>query len=101
MTTERFGASGDVLVHLNGRFGPDEANEVGALLGTATIGSRLTLDFTRVREFQDLAFGALAEAVMNSAATVALRGLATHQRRMLRYLGVEAPPPPVDAEAPL
>ncbi|HTT71474.1 MAG TPA: STAS domain-containing protein [Anaeromyxobacteraceae bacterium] len=99
MTTERLAPTGDLLVHLNGRFGPTEAHEVGELLGTALNGSRLTLDFTGVREFQDLAFGALAEAVMHCPATVALRGLAMHQRRMLRYLGVEAPAQP-PAELP-
>ena len=102
MTTENLESSGDILVHLNGRFGPSEAHEVGELLGTASTGSHLTLDFTRVREFQDLAFGALAEAVMHCPATVALRGLAMHQRRMLRYLGVgEQPGLPTTAEAQL
>jgi len=98
MTTESLGSGRDILVHLNGRFGLAEAHEVKALLGTALTGSRLTLDFTRVREFQDLAFGDLAEAVMHCPATVALRGLAMHQRRMLRYLGVsESRPETADA----
>lgn len=77
------------LFQLEGQFGPAEAKAVHALLARADRGTHLTIDFSKVGEFQDIAIGALAHSVMSCSATVALRGLATHQRRLLRYLGVE------------
>lgn len=99
MTTEAIASPGNFLVRLNGRFGPNEARELQQVLASAPGSAHFTLDFTRVREYQDLAIGALADAMTSCAATVNLRGLAMHQRRVLRYLGVaeNTPAPEIDA----
>lgn len=44
------------------------------------------VDFSRVREFQDLAVAVLSPALQDRV--VELRGLDTHHQRMFRYFGV-------------
>jgi hypothetical protein len=47
------------------------------------------LDLRRVTSFQDAALGTLAQAMlMGGPGQVVVRGLGHHQRRVLRYLGV-------------
>lgn len=89
MTVEKQEGGGAFLFRLSGRFGPEEARAVEKVLATAERGAHLVLDFTRVRELQDRAMGTLADGLRCCRAAVALRGLALHQRRMLRYLGVD------------
>ena len=94
MSFERIVSRDGVTFRLNGRFGPEEAKALGQALAEASRGKRLTIDFSWVREFQDLAFGALADSMRRCKGSVELLGLALGQRRILRYLGVE-----IDAEA--
>jgi anti-anti-sigma regulatory factor len=89
MLSEASALGDGTLFQLEGQFGLAEAQAVHELLSQADRGTRLTIDFSKVGVFQDIAIGALANSVMKCPATVALRGLATHQRRLLRYLGVE------------
>ncbi len=86
-------SSTDLLYRLERRFGPAEARALGERLAAAVPGSRLTLDFSDVREFEDVAVGALAQALTTSSrAAVAIHGLSLHQQRMLKYLGVDVGP---------
>lgn len=78
-----------VLLRLDRRFGLAEAAALKKALAQTTPGSRLTFDFSAVREFQDLAVASLAEALRNYGAGAEILGLSLHQRRMLRYFGVE------------
>jgi hypothetical protein len=70
---------------------PDAEHLRDTLLALRPI-SRLDLDFTRVREFQDSAIAILASALNALPETeIVLRGLTMHQRRLLKYFGVETP----------
>jgi hypothetical protein len=72
------------------RFGPAEAKALTETLAAADPKSHFTLDFSGVREFEDVAVGALAQALAGCTRdAVALRGLSLHQRRMLKYFGVD------------
>jgi hypothetical protein len=80
----------NLLYRFERRFGPAEAMVLGKALAAASAGSRLTLDFSDVRDFDDVAVGVLAHALASSCrAAVALHGLSLHQERMLGYLGVD------------
>jgi hypothetical protein len=83
-------ASAGQLYRFEQRFGPAEARALTETLAAADPGSHFTFDFSDVREFEDVAVGALAEALTGRPRdAVALRGLSLHQRRMLRYFGVD------------
>jgi hypothetical protein len=83
-------ASADQLYRFERRFGPAEARALTETLAAADPGSRFTLDFSGVREFEDVAVGALAQALAGCTRdAVALLGLSLHQRRMLKYFGVD------------
>ena len=78
-----------VMLRMDRRFGPAEVEELQEVLARATPGSHLTFDFSAVREFQDLAVASLAQLLTRVPnATVEVFGLSLHQRRMLRYFGV-------------
>ncbi len=89
MPFDKIASRNGSVYRLEGQFGPDEARAVVQELAEAPLGSVLSFDFSKVRDFQDLAFGAVAEAVRHSRASAQLHGLGTRQRRILRYLGVE------------
>jgi hypothetical protein len=92
MTWSETSASADLLYRFERRFGPAEARALVKTLAAADPGSHVTLDFSDVREFEDVAVGALAEALTGCTRDlVDLRGLSLHQRRMLRYLGTSRP----------
>ncbi len=78
------------LVYRFERFGPAEATALMETLAGVHAASRFTLDFSEVREFEDVAMGPLAQVLTSrSQELIDLRGLSLHQQRMLRYLGVE------------
>ena len=57
----------------------------------------ILLDFTRTREFSDLAVAVLAHGLAGGTHRVGFRGVGQHELRILRYCGVpvdgpEAPP---------
>jgi hypothetical protein len=78
-----------LLVVLEGTFDADEAKSLGPLLDELPDG-RLTLDFSRCIDVRDRGLAVLAELLASRERPVSLRGLRTHQRRLLRYLGLEA-----------
>lgn len=56
----------------------------------------LTLDFSLVRSFSDIAVAVLARALSEVQRPFALRGLRQHQLRMFRYCGVDVTEAPAD-----
>ncbi|HZZ83065.1 MAG TPA: STAS domain-containing protein [Anaeromyxobacteraceae bacterium] len=62
--------------------------------------ARVTLDFSLVREFSDIAVAVLARALTEVTRPCALRGLRQHQLRIFKYCGVElGDDSPADPEA--
>jgi anti-anti-sigma regulatory factor len=79
---------GALVLQLGKEFSAPEAERLHETVLSFSPLSQLTLDFTRVREFHDAAFGMLAKTLgAQCAVKVVLRGLTLHQFRMLRYLG--------------
>lgn len=90
METSIESAAGDLRVRLGRRFdAPDAERVADAVLAFAPF-SRLTVDFTNVREFSDAAVIPLARTLAGlDRVHVLLRGMTRHQYRLLRYLGLE------------
>ncbi len=80
----------DQVIRFDGVFDIDAARQVQAAIADAMPGRRLQLDLTHVREFHDFPVAMLAQALTAARSIdVVVRGLTQHQRRLLRYLGVE------------
>lgn len=72
------------------RFAVAEAERLAETIAALGPVVRLTLDFSDVREFEDAAVVPLARILRALVpGSVSLRGLTLHQRRMLKYFGVE------------
>ena len=83
-------AHGELLVKFGKRFGSAEAQRLVRVVDEFQPLARVTLDFTEVCEFEDVAIVPLATALaMLSTVPVRVRGLTLHQSRMLRYFGIE------------
>ncbi len=80
---------GDHVVVLEGLFDAAEARALTPALHDLPLGD-LTLDFSRCVDVRDRGIALLAEQLAAIGRPVALRGLRAHQRRLLRYLGLEA-----------
>jgi STAS domain len=80
----------ELLIRLDGVFDGPAARRVEATLARARPGTRFRIDLTHIREFHDFGVMVLANAVTRCPVMVALRGLRTHQIRLLRYFGVKA-----------
>jgi hypothetical protein len=78
-----------LVVALEGPFDAEDAEALGATLGGLPEGA-LTLDFTRCDPVRDRGLALLAVRLASLGRAVRLRGLGSHQRRLLRYLGLEA-----------
>ncbi len=87
-------ATDDVTIEMDGVFDGATALKLRERLDAARhLGKRIVLDFSKVSELRDFGMGVLAHGLAERAASlprVSLRGLRTHQLRMLRYLGVDA-----------
>lgn len=80
----------EVVVELEGAFDVPAAKRVGGLLERARPGDAIRIDAARVSAFEDFGLAVLAQALGETrAARVALRGLRSHQLRILRYFGVD------------
>ena len=83
----------EVTFKLDGVFDGASAWELRHALEAVQKGSKVVLDFTRVREFYDFGVAVLAYGLAQRSPTVprvTLKGLRTHQLRMFRYFGVDA-----------
>jgi hypothetical protein len=77
-----------LVVRFDGVFDMAAAENALKVLAQVPAGSEIYIDLTQVREFHDRGVALLAEGLANSSRRVAVRGLGTHQYRMLRYMGV-------------
>jgi hypothetical protein len=90
MTRETVQAGGETLVRLEGKFDAVAAWQMRARLGALPLTAEIVIDFSQVREFQDLGVAVLATCLAaRDGPNVAVRGLCQHQRRMFRYFGVD------------
>jgi len=86
---------GRVVIHADGTFDVPAAERVARELRDAE-GLEVRVDLTQVRDFHDFGVAVLARALA-SRRQVSVRGLRTHQIRLLRYLGIDAIGEPVHA----
>jgi hypothetical protein len=79
-----------VVVRFGPRFDMDEAQRLDAAIEACGPVNVLDLDFSRVLDFEDAAVIPLARALGSlPEVSLRMRGLTLHQRRMLRYFGID------------
>ena len=77
-----------LVIRADGTFDVPAAERVARAIQAAN-GLEIRVDLTRVRDFHDFGVAVLAKALA-SRRHVEVRGLRTHQIRLLRYLGIDA-----------
>lgn len=85
------GSRGEVLIRIGGAFDAQAANRLSGWLCEVPADDPLVLDFSGVRECQNLGLAAVA-ADLARREHLSITGLTRHQERMLRYFGVELGP---------
>jgi len=85
--------SGPLVIWMDGTFDAPAAREVAQALARADARLEVRIDLTRVGGFHDVGVAILAQALAGRPHHVDVRGLRTHQLRLLRYLGFVAPTP--------
>jgi anti-anti-sigma regulatory factor len=80
--------AGPLVIQADGTFDLPAAERVARELRDAD-GLEVRVDLTQVRDFHDFGVAVLARALA-SRRQVHVRGLRTHQIRLLRYLGIDA-----------
>lgn len=88
-TVDRVGP-GVVRLTLGDVFLAEDAWQVHELMDRCDAGTRIEVDFRRVRECADFALSLLARDILSGRVRFDLRGLTQHQERVLSYFGVEA-----------
>jgi hypothetical protein len=71
-------------------FAAEDAARLHEAIERAAPGTRVEIDFHRVRDCHDVALALLARDIASGRARVALRGVSQHQLRLLGYLGVSS-----------
>ena len=89
------GSRGEVVIRVDGTFDGLAATRLAGWLVEVPPGDPLVVDFSGVRECQDLALAALARGLTARGGRLAVGGLTRHQERVLRYFGVELGHSPV------
>lgn len=77
-----------IVIHADGTFDGPTAERVVRELQDAGPGLEVQVDLTQVRDFHDFGVAVLARALAKRR-LVDVRGLRTHQLRLLRYMGIE------------
>jgi anti-anti-sigma regulatory factor len=95
MTTEAHAGCGPLVILANGTFDVPAAERVARELQAAA-GLEVRIDLTQVRDFHDFGVAVLARALV-ARRQVDVRGLRTHQIRLLKYLGIDAMAEPAHA----
>jgi hypothetical protein len=81
---------GTLVLRMGSHFGVHEAERLYETVLSFSPLSKLTLDFTAVREFQDATLGILARILgTRCAGHVEMRGLTSEQAQLLNYAGGE------------
>ena len=78
-----------VVLILDGTFDAAEAWRVHDALDQLPSDARVSLDFREVRAFHDTAVELLARDLLAQNGRVEANGLCQHQRRLLKYFGVD------------
>jgi anti-anti-sigma regulatory factor len=90
MTDERQQPGGEILIRVDGTFDAPAAWDVRGRLGAIPESSNVVIDFSHVREFNDLGVAVMASGLVTGHRPhVVVRGLRQHQHRMFRYFGVD------------
>jgi len=82
------GTAGELVIRVDGTFDGKAATCLAGWLAEVPPQEPLVVDFTGVRECQDLGLAAVAQGLSSRGEHLAVRGLTRHQERMLRYCGV-------------
>jgi hypothetical protein len=82
----------EVSVHLPRELTPGVAVALHRLMGRVPPGTILDLDFSGVRECQELALLLLARDAVTGSVRYTFHGLTHHQRTLLGYLGAQLLP---------
>ncbi len=88
MTTEDDVRPEPLVIQARGTFDVPAAEQVARELRAAA-GLEVRVDLTQVRDFHDFGVAVLARELAGRR-QVDVRGLRTHQIRLLRYLGIDA-----------
>jgi hypothetical protein len=83
-------ARGELLIRVDGTFDGRAAARLSGWLAEVPAEGSLVVDFSAVRDCQDLGLAAVARELARHERLV-VRGLNRHQERMLRYFGVDLP----------
>jgi hypothetical protein len=82
------GTRGEVVIRIDGTFDAQEATRLSGWLAEVPVDGPVVLDFSAVRECQDLGLASVARDLAARGRLV-VHGLNRHQERMLRYFGVD------------
>jgi hypothetical protein len=91
-------ADGAVRVQVEGSFLPEDARCIHDLIDASASGTRVEVDFRRVRECHEVALSQLAKDMLDGRARIAALGLSHRHERLLAYLGVPRPAAPAVPE---
>ena len=83
-------AAGDLQLTMGYDFLPEDAWQVHELIERTAAGTRVTVDFRKVRFCGDFALSLLARDLLAPHVTVDLQGMTQHQERVLSYFGMPA-----------
>lgn len=76
-----------ISVCVSSAFLLEDALELDAAVSDAAPGTSVEVDFRQVREFQAPALARLADLLRAGHARLALRGISSHEVKLLGYLG--------------
>ena len=91
-TVDRHGPESIRLI-IGSDFLPEDAWQIHELLEHTEAGTRVELDFRRVRDCADFALSLLARDILGGRVRIDLRGMTQHQERVLSYFGVDPSSP--------
>lgn len=80
---------GSIRLSMGSDFLTEDAWQIHELLEHTDGGTRIELDFRRVRDCADFALSLLARDILSGRVTFDLRGMTQHQERVLSYFGVD------------
>jgi hypothetical protein len=80
--------SGDLRLVMGTDFASEDAWRIHELLDRIDAGTRVELDFRRVRDCHDFALSLLARDILGGRIQFDLQGMTQHQERVLSYFGV-------------
>jgi hypothetical protein len=90
MTDESLQPGGEILIRVDGTFDAPAAWKVRGRIGAIPQSSNVVIDFSQVRDFDDLGVAVMASGLVGGLwPHVVVRGLRQHQHRMFRYFGVD------------